>query len=335
MNKYLIIELLNKQLNGVKMNIIKKLKLFIGILILPLMISSNSYAFPDKGLTLIVAYGAGGGTDVTARLLAKDLEATIGHPVTVKNVTGGGGWNGWGTIAASSPDGYTIGYINVPNMYAGYLDKTIGRTENLDSFTLLMNHVTDYCVWAVRKDSPYQSVKDVIDAAKKNPGTISITAHGNGNDDHLAILRMQDITGAEFKVVMNKSTADSKTQVLGGFVDVLGANVSEVAGQVKSGELRLLGVMSEKENKFLPGGKTFKQQGFDQVWAVSRGIAAPAGLPADVQKSLLAALEKTLNSNAHAEALLGSSLAPEVVQGNEYKTLIKNTEQDIKKLMGW
>lgn len=335
MNKYLIIELLNKQLNGVKMNIIKKLKLFIGILILPLMISSNSYAFPDKGLTLIVAYGAGGGTDVTARLLAKDLEATIGHPVTVKNVTGGGGWNGWGTIAASSPDGYTIGYINVPNMYAGYLDKTIGRTENLDSFTLLMNHVTDYCVWAVRKDSPYQSVKDVIDAAKKNPGTISITAHGNGNDDHLAILRMQDITGAEFKVVMNKSTADSKTQVLGGFVDVLGANVSEVAGQVKSGELRLLGVMSEKENKFLPGGKTFKQQGFDQVWAVSRGIAAPAGLPADVQKSLLAALEKTLNSNAHAEALLGSSLAPEVVQGNEYKTLLKNTEQDIKKLMGW
>ena len=317
------------------MNIIKKLKLFIGILILPLIISSNSYAFPDKGLTLIVAYGAGGGTDVTARLLAKDLEATIGHPVTVKNVTGGGGWNGWGTIAASSPDGYTIGYINVPNMYAGYLDKTIGRTENLDSFTLLMNHVTDYCVWAVRKDSPYQSVKDVIDAAKKNPGTISITAHGNGNDDHLAILRMQDITGAEFKVVMNKSTADSKTQVLGGFVDVLGANVSEVAGQVKSGELRLLGVMSEKENKFLPGGKTFKQQGFDQVWAVSRGIAAPAGLPADVQKSLLAALEKTLNSNAHAEALLGSSLAPEVVQGNEYKTLLKNTEQDIKKLMGW
>ena len=317
------------------MNIIKKLKLFIGILILPLIISSNSYAFPDKGLTLIVAYGAGGGTDVTARLLAKDLEATIGHPVTVKNVTGGGGWNGWGTIAASSPDGYTIGYINVPNMYAGYLDKTIGRTENLDSFTLLMNHVTDYCVWAVRKDSPYQSVKDVIDAAKKNPGTISITAHGNGNDDHLAILRMQDITGDEFKVVMNKSTADSKTQVLGGFVDVLGANVSEVAGQVKSGELRLLGVMSEKENKFLPGGKTFKQQGFDQVWAVSRGIAAPAGLPADVQKSLLAALEKTLNSNAHAEALLGSSLAPEVVQGNEYKTLLKNTEQDIKKLMGW
>jgi len=313
----------------------KQFKLFLAVLFLPLAMSSNANAFPDKGMTLIVAYGAGGGTDRTARILAKDLETTIGHPVTVKNVTGGGGWNGWGTIASSKADGYTIGYINVPNMYKGYLDKSIGRPENLDSFTLLMNHVTDYCVWAVRKDSPFQSVKDVIDAAKKNPGTISITAHGNGNDDHLAILRMQDMTGAEFKVVMNKSTADSKTQVLGGFVDVLGANVSEVAAQVKSGEFRLLGVMSDKENKFLPGGKTFKEQGYDQVWAVSRGIAAPAGLSKNVQKDLLAALEKTLNSSAHAQALQSSSLAPEIVKGSDYKKLLKNTERDIKKLMGW
>ena len=313
----------------------KQLKLFLAVLFLPTVLFSNANAFPDKGMTLIVAYGAGGGTDRTARILAKDLETTIGHPVTVKNVTGGGGWNGWGTIASSKADGYTIGYINVPNMYKGYLDKSIGRPENLNSFTLLMNHVTDYCVWAVRKDSPFQSVKDVIDAAKKNPGTISITAHGNGNDDHLAILRMQDMTGTEFKVVMNKSTADSKTQVLGGFVDVLGANVSEVAAQVKSGEFRLLGVMSDKENKFLPGGKTFKEQGYDQVWAVSRGIAAPAGLSKNVQKDLLAALEKTLNSSAHAQALQSSSLAPEIVKGSDYKKLLKNTERDIKKLMGW
>ena len=317
------------------MKILNKLKLLLALLFLPLALITNANAFPDKGVTLIVAYGAGGGTDRTARLLAKDLETTIGQPVTVKNVTGGGGWNGWGTIASYDPDGYTIGYINVPNMYKGYLDKTIGRKENLNSFTLLMNHVTDYCVWAVRKDSPYQSVKDVIDAAKKNPGSISITAHGNGNDDHLAILRMEDMTKTKFKVVMNKSTADSKTQVLGGFVDVLGANVSEIAAQVKSGELRLLGVMSEKENKFLPGGKTFKEQGYNQVWAVSRGIAAPAGLPKNVQKDLLAALEKTLSSSAHAIALEKSSLAPEVVKGSAYKKLLKNTEKDIKKLMGW
>ena len=75
------------------MKILNKLKLLLALLFLPLALITNANAFPDKGVTLIVAYGAGGGTDRTARLLAKDLETTIGQPVTVKNVTGGGGWN--------------------------------------------------------------------------------------------------------------------------------------------------------------------------------------------------------------------------------------------------
>src|SRR5690554_2113560 len=88
--------------------------------------------YPEDPLTLIVVYGAGGGTDVTARMLASDLEEFIGRPVTVQNVTGGGGWVGWSTLAAAEPDGYTIGYLNVPNIYAGYLDPQQNRPENLD-----------------------------------------------------------------------------------------------------------------------------------------------------------------------------------------------------------
>ena len=78
--------------------------------------------YPERNMTLIVPYGAGGGTDITARLLAKDLEAALGKPVTVENRAGGGGWVGWGALAQATPDGYTIGYLNVPSMYAGYLD---------------------------------------------------------------------------------------------------------------------------------------------------------------------------------------------------------------------
>lgn len=291
--------------------------------------------FPEKDITLIVAYGAGGGTDVTARLLAADLEKTLGQPVTVENITGGGGWNGWGAIAAAKPDGYTIGYINIPNMYAGYLDPKVGRPETLDSFTPLMNHVTDYCIWAVKADSPFQSVEDVIAAAKADPEAVSITAHGYGGDDHLAILRMEAMTGAKFNVVHNKSTADSKSQVLGGHVDVLGANVSEVASEAKSGELRVLGVMSPERSKFLPDVPTFKEQGFDQVWSVSRGIAGPAGLPEDVQTALIAALEQTITSEAHKQKAEELSLAPEIIKGEEYKAFLKDTEQQIQSLMGW
>ena len=110
--------------------------------------------YPERNLSLIVPYGAGGGTDITARLLAKDLEPVIGKPVTVENRGGGGGWLGWGALAAAKPDGYTIGYLNVPSMYAGYLDPVIGRKERLESFTPIINHVIDYNIWAVRADSP-------------------------------------------------------------------------------------------------------------------------------------------------------------------------------------
>ena len=89
-------------------------------------------AFPERGILVIVPYAAGGGSDISARLLAKDLESILGKPVTVENRAGGGGWIGWGSLAASKPDGYTIGYINVPNIFAGYLDRSQGgaRKEN-------------------------------------------------------------------------------------------------------------------------------------------------------------------------------------------------------------
>ncbi|MDX1604909.1 MAG: tripartite tricarboxylate transporter substrate binding protein [Candidatus Competibacterales bacterium] len=309
---------------------------FRGIVVAAALATASAQAaYPEKGLTLIVAYGAGGGTDTTARLLAKDLESVMGQPVTVQNVTGGGGWNGWSTIAHATPDGYTIGYINIPNIYAGYLDPNIGRPENLESFTPLMNHVTDYCIWAVRPDSPFQSVGDVIEAANANPGSVSITAHGYGNDDHLAILAMQDATGAEFRVVHNKSTADSKSQVLGGHVDVLGGNVSEVFAQAQDGELRVLGVMAAERSQFLPDVPTFTEQGFEQVWSVSRGIAGPGDLPPELAGQIIDYLEKTISSEAHQQKAADLGLAPEVVKGEAYRDFLKRTEQDIKKLMGW
>ena len=291
--------------------------------------------YPERGLTLIVPYGAGGGTDVTARLLARDLEVAMGKPVTVENRAGGGGWLGWGALAAAAPDGYTLGYLNVPSMYAGYLDPKIGRKERLDSFTPLMNHVLDYNIWAVKADSSFKTVKDVIDAAKKAPEQITVTAYGAGGDDHLAILAMQGETGAKLAIVHNRSTAEAKTQVLGGHVLVLGANVSEVAEEVRAGQLRLLGVMAPTRSRFLPDAPTFKEQGFNQVWSVSRGIAAPAGLPKDVEAKLISYLEKTLSTKEHQQKAEALSLEPSVIGGEQYLKFLRDNEKSTKTLMGW
>ena len=307
-----------------------------GIAALPLVGLDRAYAqYPERGLMLIVPYGAGGGTDVTARLLARDLEVALGKPVTVENRAGGGGWIGWGALAAARPDGYTLGYLNVPSMYAGYLDGKVGRKETLDSFTPLMNHVIDYNVWAVKTDSPYRSVKDAVEAAKKAPDAISVTAYGAGSDDHLAILSMQVETGSRYAIIHHRSTADARAQALGGHVDVLGANVSEVAEEVRAGQLRLLGVMAPQRSRFLPNAPTFKEQGFNQVWSVSRGIAAPAGLPKDVESKLTDALEKTLSSKEHQQKAEQLSLEPLLIKGEAYRKFLKDNEQDTKKLMGW
>ena len=291
--------------------------------------------YPERGLTLIVPYGAGGGTDITARLLARDLEGALGKPVTVENRAGGGGWVGWGALAAAEPNGYTLGYLNVPSMYAGYLDRQYNRKETLQSFTPLINHVLDYNVWTVKADSPFKTLRDVIEAAKKAPETISVSAFGAGSDDHLAILSIEAETGTKFITVHHRSTADAKTGALGGHIQVLAANISEIAEEVKSGQVRLLGVMAPERSRFLPDGPTFKEQGFNQVWSVSRGIAAPAGLPKDVEDKLLAALEKTLSSKEHQQKAEQLSLEPRVIKGAEYRKFLQDNEASTKTLMGW
>jgi tripartite-type tricarboxylate transporter receptor subunit TctC len=293
--------------------------------------------FPARGILVIVPYAAGGGSDVSARLLARDLEPILGKSVTVENRAGGGGWLGWGFLAASKPDGYTIGYINAPSMFAGYLDKAQGgaRKENLESFTPLINHVVDPNLWAVRPDSKFKSVKDVIDEAKRRPDTVTLNGGGHGTDDHLAALGIGANNGTGFQMVHFRGTPEGKTQVLAGNIEVLACNVSEVAEDIKAGQFRILGVMSAERSPFIPNGPTFREQGFNEVWAVSRGIAAPAGLPKDVETALTGYLEKTINSKEHKSKAEALALDPQIIKGEDYRKFLKDNEQATKKLMNW
>jgi len=291
--------------------------------------------FPNKPVTLIVPYGAGGGTDVTARLLAEPLEKALGQPVVVQNIEGGGGWNGWGTLANAEKDGYTIGYVNIPNVFAGYLDPAMNRKENIDSFIMLMNHVTDPGVIAVKADSKFNSMQDVIDYAKANPGKLSVTAHGFGGDDYLGLKQIEQATGAEFNIVHNNSTAESKTQVLGGHVDVLAANVSEITGMVANNEIKVLAVAYDKRSDFLPEVPTLQELGIDAMHFAARGMAAPAGTPDEIVEKLTAALEEAIANPEYLDKYEELGLSLEDKKGQEYTDFIKLWEGKIKTLMGW
>ena len=176
---------------------------------------------------------------------------------------------------------------------------------------------------------------DVIDEAKKRPGTVTLNGGGHGTDDHVAALGIGASNGTSLQMVHFRGTPEGKTQVLGGNIEVYACNVSEGAEDVKAGVIRPLGVMSPTRSKFMPNVPTFREQGFNEVWSTSRGIAAPAGLPKDVEAALIAVLEKTIGSAEHKAKAEALSLDPKIIKGAAYTKFLKENEQATKKLMNW
>ncbi|MCA3361681.1 MAG: tripartite tricarboxylate transporter substrate binding protein, partial [Roseomonas sp.] len=144
---------------------------------------------PDRQITMIVAYAAGGGTDTAARTVARFMEADLGQPVVVLNRAGAGGEIGFTELARARPDGYTIGFINTPTIVTVPIERR--ARFSLDDFSLIGNIVDDPGGMWVLPDSPYKSLADLLAAARANPGTIGYGTTGIGSDDHLAMLELE------------------------------------------------------------------------------------------------------------------------------------------------
>lgn len=296
---------------------------------------SATAPYPSQPITLMVPYSTGGGTDVTARLLVETLRPLMGTGIIVLNLTGAGGWNGWSRLAREKPDGYFIGYVNIPNIFTGYLDPRLGRSETLNSFTPIILHVVDPCIWAVRPESSFQSLNDVLQYAAENPLKVSIAAHGYGGDDHLGILTVHQMSGAQFSIVHNTSTAQSMTQVLAGDVDILAANVGEVKTRIEEGELRALGILWDKRSDFLPEVPTFAEQGYDIVMFAGRMIAGPKGLPEDRVNHLVKAVKQAADQPAYRKKMQNMGLALDLRTGDALREIADRNEQLVRDLMGW
>ena len=145
------------------------------ILISMILVSSMAFAngskeeekYPSKPITLIVPFGAGGGTDTGARILMTYVEDELGVPVTIINKTGGTGWVGWSELLKSDPDGYTLAHINTPTLMTGYLNPQLKRSNTIHDFELIANHVLDYGAIAIRIDEKkFSNLDELISFAK-------------------------------------------------------------------------------------------------------------------------------------------------------------------------
>jgi len=293
--------------------------------------------FPEKGrpITLIVAYPPGGGTDVTARLLAPMLEKELGTPVQVLNKPGAGGQIGYTELSRSRPDGYTIGYLILPTVITTYLDPERKAVFSRKSFELLALQDNDPGIIAVKATGPYKTLKDLIDAAKAKPGTIRTTTSGILSDDHIAAMLTEQAADVKFAIVHFDGSAPGRNAVLGGHVEAFYGNVSEMQAQVAAGEVRLLAVMDRQRGKFYPDVKTAEEQGYKIYSGVHRGIGMPAGAPKEVRDALSEALGKVITSQEFGQRMEKLTYAPLYMDPQKYTSFWSEYEIQAKQWVEW
>jgi tripartite-type tricarboxylate transporter receptor subunit TctC len=299
--------------------------------------SAGAQDFPSKPIQLMVAYPAGGSTDVGARIVASIAEKALGQPIVVVNKGGAGGQVGWTELVRQRPDGYYIGYINLPATNTVILDPDRKAIFTEKDFSPIINQVLDPGVIWVRADSPYKTVHDLIDGAKKAPSTIRTATTGILSDDHLAILMTEEAApGAVFRLVHLEGGAAQLKEIMAGNIDAAFDNVGSIMTRVKSGEVRALAVMDDVRSKFLPDVPTMKELGYPTVISNStRGIAGPKGLPEPVLNKLREVLKKAMEDPDHVGKLENQGLAIKVMVGDEYAKYFLETHAKAKKYTEW
>jgi tripartite-type tricarboxylate transporter receptor subunit TctC len=253
--------------------------------------------YPTRPITFVVPWGAGGGTDTTARYFAAQLEKELGQPVNVVNRTGGGGVVGHSAIAQAAPDGYTIGMLTVEISmmhWQGLTDLTPA------SYTPLALVNADPAGFTVKADSPFKSVKEVLDFARANPGKLKASGTAQGGIWHLALaglLNDAKIPQTAIPWVPSNGAAPAMQDLVAGGVDIVTCSLPEARPLIDAGKAKPLAVMDTKPTPLYPKVPTMKEAS-GSAWTVSawRGIGAPKGLPKDVETKLVTAIKKIWDS---------------------------------------
>jgi tripartite-type tricarboxylate transporter receptor subunit TctC len=249
--------------------------------------------FPEQPVTLIVSGGAGGGADVPARTYQPFLERCLGPSasVVVVNRPGAGGALAFAELVKAKPDGYTIGYLNMPGMAA----QTIaGDTPwKIDSFDYIANVVASRVTLNVAKDSPYNTVQEFVDYAKANPKVVTLALSSLGGDDHLTQLQFLRAAGIEATIVNFGDGAASRAALMGGHVTA--ASMSGPEASTYQDQLKTLWIAAEERSPFLPDVPTLTELGFPVIGGSNHIIGAPKGVPADALEKIRGCYEKAIS----------------------------------------
>ncbi len=293
-----------------------------------------NYPVKGKAIMLIVPFDAGGATDIQARVLAPILEKELGTSVEVVNKPGAGSQIGLTELASAKPDGYTLGFAMNPTAATIYLDPERKASFNRKSFVTVAQHSADPQVIAVKGDGPYKSVKDLVEAAKAKPGQVKATCGAVMGDNQLAVMLWEKQAGVKFPVV-NITTGGAAliATVMGGHTDFVVNSVGNFAAQVKSGELRVIGVMDKERSPFLPDVPTMAEQGYNVQMVSSKGVNAPAGTPQGIVDVLSGAIKKAMDNDEHKKKMAEMFLTQRYLDSKQYAAAWDEMEAAVKPLL--
>lgn len=243
-------------------------------------LGSTAQAELNGPVNYIIPFGPGGESDISARLQQPYFKEKFGQDLVVSYQPGGGGAVGWASLNGLSGDGQTIMGVNLPHIVIQPAQKEVGFTTD-DLNTFYMFHFTPDAI-VVAADSPYQTLADLVEDAKANPGQVTMSGSGKASANHLAQIKFDKMTGALTTYVPFKGTGASVTALLGNQVKAQWGYTT--VGAKQGDAVRMLAVAMEERHPLFPDVPTFKELGYDMVGGAYRGIALPNSASAETTK---------------------------------------------------
>jgi tripartite-type tricarboxylate transporter receptor subunit TctC len=291
--------------------------------------------YPERPITLIANYSAGGGADLSARALAKKAEKALGQPVAVVNRAGAGGTVGMAAIAASKPDGYTIGVTTYgPLTFAPHMNDL--PYDPLKDFEYIMGYGRYMYGPVARSDSQFKTLKDLVQYAKANPGKVKYSLIGLPTPNNFGMVYLAKAEGIKWEPVVFKETPAAVAACLGGHVDIVSQNPGDVVSYIKAGRFRLLASFSDIRWPWVPDVPTARELGYKFDVNSWLALGTPKGVPKPALDRLREAFKKAIDDPEFIEIMNKIYIPPAFKTPEEYKNLVevgyKESEAMIREL---
>ena len=289
--------------------------------------------YPSKPIKVVVGYAAGGAVDVVARTIGQSISTSMSQAVIVENKPGAGTNIAVKSVITAEPDGYTL--MMAANALAAnmslYQPAPFDAERDLVAVSLIGRVPV---VIAANASAPYANIKQLIDAAKGKPNSIAFGSPGNGSTPHMAIELFARAAGIDLQHVPYRGGSPAITDVIGGQLPLVAVNALEVLPHVKSGKLKVLGVLSPNRSAIFPDVPTIAESGYPGFEAsVWYGLVAPAATPKPIVAKLHEEVQKALQTKEVRERM--SAVGGEVVPGSAemFANLIRSERQRYAKLV--